>query len=42
MIKIKQYFISFRKKNQFDAKTGRWIGKDVSVHMTLSMVRIDV
>ena len=42
VIKAKRYFINFLWKINFDTKIAGWMGQDFSVHMTLSVERIDV
>ena len=42
VIKAKRYFIDFFWKINFDAKIAGWMGQDFSVHMTLSVGKIDV
>lgn len=41
MIKLKQYFIFFCWKIEFDARKSRWVGQDLNVNMRLSVGRID-
>ena len=42
MIKAEQYFIDCCWKIEFDAKVAKWMGQDLSVHMSLSVGKIDM
>ena len=42
MIKVKQYFINFHWKSDFNPNTGECVSQDLSVHIALIVERINI